>query len=127
MKLERFAYLPYGTLGQIEELEIYTLELPWRMNRVSVSCIPEGIYQVKPDEEGRYTGYPEVQNVPGRTEIIIHAANHAHQLEGCIAPGLSYSIGGREVNVWSSRDALARVRAVGAEFELEITSKRAVV
>ena len=127
MKLERIAYLPFGTLGQIQELEIYTLELPWRMNRVSESCIPEGVYQVKPDEEGRYTGYPELQDVPGRSEIIIHSANHTHQIEGCIAPGLSYSISGREINVWNSNDALARIKALGPEFEIEIAVKRATI
>lgn len=128
VELERFAYLDFATLGKILELGIYTLEIPWRDNQRSISCIPEGLYEVRPDEEGRWTGYPELQDVPNRTEIIIHPANHVHELEGCIAPGLSYSIGGGEANVWNSRSALEQlVEHVGQEFELLITSISATV
>jgi len=124
LKLERFAYLPNGTLGRIilSGKEIFTLERPWLDNTPSISCIPEGVYKVKPDEEGRYTGYPELQDVPGRSEIIIHTANHVHQLEGCIAPGFQWSVSNLTPSVWQSKLALDLIRAVGEEFTLEITS-----
>jgi len=120
--LERFAYLPYGTVGRISALGIYTLELPWKLNKINESCIPEGIYSVKPDNEGRFTGHPELQNVPGRSEIIIHPANHTHELEGCIAPGLTHEICNSVVAVWDSRKAYQKVLDLGDEFYLKITS-----
>jgi hypothetical protein len=33
---------------------------------------------------------PQLKDVPGRSNIQIHAANFPHQLLGCIAPGTSH-------------------------------------
>jgi len=87
-----------------------TIEPPWLDNRPNVSCIPEGSYLLK---KGYYNkgGYPvyEVQDVPDRTLIKIHAANFACEVSGCIAPGYDLiadiSEGGR-VGVGNSRNAL---------------------
>jgi hypothetical protein len=55
-------------------------------------CIPAGIYQVgidwhhPTDLEKRYR-CPELQDVPGRSQIQIHVANRCGELLGCIAPG----------------------------------------
>lgn len=45
---------------------------------------------------------PELLNVPGRSGIRIHAANAAHELEGCIAVGMRMNDGRLE----ESRNAL---------------------
>lgn len=113
IKLERLAYTSKATIGVIRtgERPIYTLECPWKGNERNVSCVPEGTYVVGIDQEGKYTGYLELQDVPGRSEIILHPANHVSQLEGCIAPGFSV----RETlfkspSVWDSRAALKELR-----------------
>lgn len=74
------------------DLKCFTIERPWLENAVGISCIREGTYIVKPKTWGKF-GTPEdpalwLQDVPGRTHILIHAANRAEQLQGCIAPGV---------------------------------------
>jgi hypothetical protein len=64
-----------------------TLERPWLNNRVSVSCIPEGTYQVRRDRVGRFTWFA-VQNVPGRTNIEFHLGTLPTHSEGCILMSL---------------------------------------
>lgn len=123
--LERFAYLDNGVLGKILELDIYTLERPWLNNEPFVSCIPEGFYRVGIDQEGKWTGYPELQNVPGRTEIIVHPANRVDQIEGCIAPGLGWVVAQKEPEVRQSRIAMTKFQEHGVTF-IDITSKRSI-
>lgn len=77
-----------------EEFKCDTVELPWKGNQNSISCIPKGNYVCKYTRSGRlsqvsghdYFTY-EVFNVPNRAGIRIHSANYFHQLLGCIALG----------------------------------------
>jgi len=95
--LHRYYGDTYCTLGimSIEGLEdpiFHTIEKPWLNNEKFVSCIPKGTYICKPFFSQTLKTYPEVWqvwNVPNRTFILIHVANRADQLEGCIATGLS--------------------------------------
>src|SRR5690554_3564150 len=65
----------------------HAIELPWRSNRRSVSCIPEGRYRLQPYKSRRFGSFLMVADVPGRSGILIHAANNAAaELQGCIAP-----------------------------------------
>ena len=72
-----------------------TLELPYKNNKPDVSCIPEGVYTVK--KITRPDGRPglHIQDVPGRTKILIHTGNYAAgdhpDILGCILVGLKYS------------------------------------
>ena len=87
----------------------HTLELPWRDNQRSISCIPEGRYPVVKSFSPRFqTMLWEVKNVPGRSGIRIHAANRVQELEGCIAPGmLRYHLDNDGIlDVGRSREAL---------------------
>jgi hypothetical protein len=65
----------------------YTLELPWRDNQKSISCIPEGTYPIVPRRSNRFRDHLHVLDVPNRTYILIHEANFVNQLRGCIAVG----------------------------------------
>lgn len=65
----------------------YTLELPWRDNKQSISCIPAGRYQVKKRYSHKYGNHLHILDVPGRVWILIHEANFVSQLRGCIAIG----------------------------------------
>ncbi len=64
-----------------------TIELPWRDNRRNVSCIPEGRYRLGLYPSRKFGLNLLVQDVPGRSGILIHPANNAAaELRGCIAP-----------------------------------------
>jgi len=128
--LTRFAYLPWATLGRIDHVNHpwYTLELPWRNNKPFQSCIPEGTYDVRPDQEGRFTGYPELQFVPKRSEIVIHPANFVSDLAGCIAPGKRFESALAATAVWGSKEAYEEmISELGTTFVLTINSIKATV
>lgn len=82
------SYLPAATIGymDINGKRLFSLEQPWRDNKTSISCIPEGTYLIKRDRTGRQQYYA-VQSVPERTFIEWHPANKVSQLEGCTAFG----------------------------------------
>lgn len=127
-----------GTFGVLSfgQSVVRTVELPWRDNRSQKSCIPTGIYKcaiVKSPRFGRVYG---VQNVPGRSHVLIHSANLAGdvdlgwttQLHGCIAPVTKLGAMRNNAGVMQrcglvSRPALAKVMewAGGEPFELEIS------
>ena len=95
----------------------YSLELPWRNNEPNVSCIPVGEYLCRSRVSPRFGKTYHVTNVPGRSFILIHAANLAGDtslgyrthLAGCIAPGqMTGSIDGQKA-VLASRSALGRI------------------
>lgn len=88
--IERFAYTPQGTFGQLKvgDFECYTVERPWLHNKRNVSCIPEGWYELYYSRynRGGYDAY-EIKHCTGRSEILIHIGNISDNVEGCIAVG----------------------------------------
>jgi hypothetical protein len=72
-----------------------TLELPWRENQRSISCIPSGIYTVKIRQSPKYGEIYWVTGVPNRSWILIHSGNWAGDrakgfkthVNGCILLG----------------------------------------
>jgi hypothetical protein len=83
-------YDPEGTNGEIQhegQLVCPSIELPWRDNRRSISCIPEGRYEIRKRFTEKRGQHLLVVGVPGRSGILIHPANDAQrELLGCIAP-----------------------------------------
>jgi hypothetical protein len=124
-------YLPDRTLSSLISPQAgiiaKTLELPWRDNARSISCIPEDEYLViysgpvlkddpttEVDESGGriprpyahyivldYTG----KSVTGRSGILIHAGIDVNHSLGCII------VGGRFVNYNTAQPKLAESRA----------------
>ena len=113
--LERFCDHP--ELGCFSELYIngefiyYTVEQPWNDNKPFKSCVPVGDYDLIPFSSGRYgrtyaLSNPELDVVVNMSEAskgqryacLIHAANWASQLQGCIAPGRELLWGQRTDN-----------------------------
>lgn len=65
----------------------YTIELKWKNNERSVSCIPKGFYELELVNSPKFKQVLHVKNVPNRSEILIHKANYAKtELRGCVAP-----------------------------------------
>lgn len=110
-------YFPEGTNGELYhlgELVCYTIELPWRDNERRRSCIPEGRYRLKKRYSQRFGFHLTVQEVPGRSAILVHPANNAvRELEGCLAPVSILTGAGQGVQ---SRAALRRLMARAEEL-----------
>lgn len=113
-----------------------TVELPWRDNARQRSCIPVGSYRCAIVQSPRFGRVYGVQNVPGRTHVLIHSANFGGdvdlgwttQLHGCIAPcqrvGMMRNNAGKmQAAGLVSRPALNSLMAWanGQPFTLEIT------
>lgn len=109
-----------GTFGRLET-EGYgclTLELPWRENQRGVSCILPGSYPAVWALSPRFGACYHVENVPGRSDILIHSGNFAgdkskglkSDVEGCILLGrVLGKLSGQRVILQSraARDAFA--------------------
>lgn len=73
-----------------------TLELPWRQNQRNISCIRPGRYECfkRQARTGLTAGLCmayELREVEGRSGILIHVANSASDLEGCIGIGTAFA------------------------------------
>lgn len=107
-------YLETETLGSIYSPHggfiCKTMELPWKDNKRSISCIPEGLYTVIKmpmiekddpstplDESGGRHPRPywhfRLPQVKGRSGILIHRITYVKDLQGCIG------VGGRHVDL----------------------------
>jgi len=128
--LER-VYLGTETLGSMYDdssLVCKTMELPWRNNARSISCIPEGLYYViqQPPKPGREYPYFRLPNVPGRSGILIHRITYVSGLKGCIGVGSSF----KDLNkdgvpdmIESSVTLQKMIDSLPQEFNLRIIKK----
>ena len=84
-----------GTLFIYDELEkvfeCKTLELPWKGNKTSISCIPTGTYHVNHRWSAKHKNHLKIEDVEGRTDILIHIANYVTQIEGCVGVGKTFA------------------------------------
>lgn len=112
-----------------------TIELPWKNNERRVSCIPDGVYRTIRHRSPSYGECFWVQDVPGRSEILIHHGNYAASInprtgtpdtKGCILPGQAHA----DVNadgipdVTSSVNTMKKLREILPDsFELEVRTK----
>ena len=109
------------------EFSGYTLELPFKNNQRSTSCIPKGVYQVKKRSAKQSNSFNYehfiVLNVENRDYILIHAANFKRQLRGCIAVGehqFDIDNDGHK-DITNSKKTLAKlIEILPDSFELEI-------
>jgi len=123
--LERFCYHPEGTLGvlRFDSQTFYSIERPWKNNAVSFSCIPEGTYQTRWRKSPKFGETWEIQDVPNRTYILIHAANYAKDVHGCI--GLGTYLMGDKIAVSQSRIAVGLFEKLTRETEWQLEIKNA--
>ena len=118
-----------------EGVTFTTGELPWRDNHHGLSCIPVGTYLCKWINSPKHGMCYQVQDVPDRDMIEIHAANFSgdtvagweSELLGCIALGksigsLTNKFGKAQLAVFSSRVAISEFNKImgGEDFMLEV-------
>jgi hypothetical protein len=117
-------YHPEGTNGVIlyNQLPIcYSIELPWKENKIKQSCIPEGRYEVVKRYSLKFSRHLLLKGVEGRSLILIHPANDAlSELKGCIAPVLEITGEGKGSY---SRLALSKLFTL---IEKAVTEKEAI-
>ena len=81
-----------GKLYLNSEFISHTLELPWKDNARSVSCIPKGVYdcRTRTAKESGSRDYLHllVKDVPNRTYILFHYGNSPSDSRGCILTGM---------------------------------------
>jgi hypothetical protein len=110
-----------GTL-MLGDKEICSMfELPWLENAKGKSCIPPGRYEVtylKRSASGKYKDVYHVQNVPGRTGILIHLGNWAgdtdkgfkSDTDGCLLPASGFTVDeNRQLMGYDSKSALQAI------------------
>jgi hypothetical protein len=92
IQIIRFAAFAECTIGRLyldKEPLYYTIERPWKNNTPFVSCIPAGRYpvaRVDSPSYGKDTWL--IDEVPDRTHILLHVANVAYNVQGCIGLGM---------------------------------------
>lgn len=85
--LERNMFHTNATQGTllVNNTTFETIELPWKENKVNVSCIPKGTYtyqkirRISNQEPALW-----LRNVPERTEILIHYGTKPQHSQGCV-------------------------------------------
>lgn len=116
-------HYPNGSNGSLfcgDTFICHTIELPWKDNHRSTSCIPEGRYQLVKRYSPKFKWHLLIKDVPGRSVILIHPANDAmKELKGCIAPVCELTGEGKGL---LSKNALTRlISVVYAAFAKEQT------
>ncbi len=114
------------TIGRLDFLgfKCLTLELPWKNNQKSISCIPSGIYDVVKYKSPSKGDVLLLKDVPGRTFIEIHAGNYTRQVEGCILVGdsIRYLDADGIPDVTNSKNTLSKfLNIVPDKFQLILT------
>ena len=106
------------------------LELPWRENKPNKSCIPSGDYQVTLRYSKKFRWCYHLQDVYGRTWILVHSGNLAGDTTkgykthsfGCLLMGKYFGTLTGQRAVLLSRATLRRFVAFmrGKSFMLKI-------
>ena len=91
----RDTFTEESTIGELflnGERMCDTLELPWKDNQRSISCIPEGVYKVRlrTARESSTRNYLHllVEDVKDRSYILFHRGNSAKDTRGCVLVGI---------------------------------------
>ena len=98
----------FGTFGVLKWRDkpapfALSLEDPWRMNAVNVSCIPAGTYTAKKFDSPTHGMTFQIMDVQDRTYILFHRGNTHINTKGCVLIGEEYSFLGGIPSVASSK------------------------
>ena len=136
--IERFQYEDKQTLGLLYVLNddkaveymCGTLELGWKENQRSISCIPVGDYKVTKRTSPKYGEHFHILDVPDRDYILIHAGNFYSDIRGCVLVGEDFKDLNKDglLDVTNSRDTMTQLLKVLPEtFDLNINDINQVI
>jgi len=128
------SYTDNGTFGKLYDDQnnfiCHTVEQVWKNNQPFKSCIPEGEYTLVRYASNKYGktfalvapylnvyAY-EATDCNARYACLIHAANYAGQLQGCIAPGDKLGVVNNEWAVLNSKKTLNRIYDILKPYDL---------
>ena len=110
------------TIGRltIGDFQCFTLELPWKENKRSISCIPEGLYEYTFYDSPKNGYVIQLENVRNRDYIQVHSGNFTYQVEGCILVGdsVKWLNTDKIPDVTNSRDTLNQLLKEAKGFDL---------
>ena len=81
---DNFQYGMFGVLLIQTEVFCVTLEPFEYGNRPFISCIPAGCYECERKVSFNHGTTYEIQNVPGRDDVLLHKGNKIEDTEGCV-------------------------------------------
>lgn len=108
--------------GHEKQLEFVTLEPPWLNNAIGKSCIPAGIYNVKPRYSPKYGNHFIIEGTSPREWVLFHVGNYIGSKNpktgtpdstGCILVGNAF--------VDLNRDGLLDISASGLTMQKLLT------
>lgn len=113
------------TLGELQvgDFSCFTLELPdlnndgIEGNETRKSCIPEGTYKVIRHKSPKFGDTFWIQDVPGRSAILIHPGNYFSHTLGCILVGTDQ----KDMNKDGHLDNVASKKAMAELLKYDIT------
>lgn len=115
-----------GTQGVliIDSFFCYTLELPWRENKRSISCIPSGEYETVIKKSPKFGLVYHIIDVPERSNVLIHSGNFAgdtskgyrSNVEGCILVGKNF---GSMMGQWAVINSRITIRRFMDNMNME--------
>ena len=109
LEIIRLENTPRETLGVLlidKRIFCYTLELPYYGNTRNISCIPSGCYECKPIMSQDKGETIKINNVYGRSGILIHSGSTIKDTKGCIIPGTTVGAYEGERAVFNSRKTM---------------------
>lgn len=95
-----------------------TLEDPWLGNQSMISCIPPGKYDCLRHNTVKFPNTWQLQNVPGRTAILIHAGNTEDSTNGCILVGSKFGSLNGKTAVLDSQMAMEKLRLLTKDWKI---------
>lgn len=133
LTLQRDPYAPLWTSGRLAIngiFEAYTIERS--KDDPAHKCVGEGTFKVTLSFSPRFDRLmPHIEEVPGRSGILIHWGNHAKDSEGCVLVGREHAFGMvmnsrlafaalyDKIEKSSARGEEVRIEIVGASLEAE--------
>jgi hypothetical protein len=109
--------------GGVFQYTFNTLEPPWKRNANKISCIPAGKYKAVKRASPKYGHHWHIQDVQGRSLILIHSGNRYTHTLGCILVGSGFADIDKDgiIDVTGSVAVMNRLRSIlPDEFEVEI-------
>lgn len=118
-----------GMLFHKQHFICFCIEAPWRCNQSDTSCIPDGVYEMRPSYSLQFGHQVRLLNVPGRCGILLRAdaSNKCVDAKGALIVvqqlcGIGIGLGSKE----AMHKVLMRMeaaRSVGQTFFLTVVSE----
>lgn len=123
VKLIRTVASNAGTFGYLvtNDRMFVSLELPWRDNKQSVSCVPAGTYEMEFVQTSHFGTCYHLKNVPGRGGVLVHWGNWAGDKEqGFRSDSLGCILIGTKRGSLAGQPAILQSRIAKAAFDAEL-------